>query len=142
MNLLSGNPVTLEVLAFTILVGILLFGAVVVLVLRTRSLPVCGNCGFSSVQRTYSSHRSLDTFARGAYTASTVLGLPACTDIPATRLWLLRLNSSGAVQSRSTEGLRHLGNPDRIGENRAAHSAQLNARECRSQVKNSRGLAI
>jgi hypothetical protein len=67
MNLLSGNPVTLEVLAFTILVGILLFGAVVVLVLRTRSLPVCGNCGFSSVQRTYSSHRSLDTFARACF---------------------------------------------------------------------------
>jgi len=64
MNVLRGNPVTLEAAVFTILVGVLLLGAVVMLALRTRSLPVCWNCGFSSVRRAHSHHDPLDTFAR------------------------------------------------------------------------------
>lgn len=64
MNLLGGNPVTQEVAVFAIFVGVLVLAEAVVFVLRTRSLPVCGHCGFSSVRRVHSRHRPLDTIAR------------------------------------------------------------------------------
>ena len=67
MNLFGGNPVTREAIALAILVGVLLLGAVVVLALRTRSLPVCWNCGFSSVHRAHSSRHLLNTFARACF---------------------------------------------------------------------------
>ena len=64
MKFLRGvNPITREAVVFAILAIFLLLGAVVVLILRTRSLPVCGNCGFSSVQRSQSQH-PLDAIAR------------------------------------------------------------------------------
>ena len=64
MNLLSGNPLLLEAAVFATLVGVLLLGAVVVFMLRTRSLPACSNCGFSSVRRAHRSHHPFDTLLR------------------------------------------------------------------------------
>jgi hypothetical protein len=40
-----------------------LLGAIFVLVLRTRALPVCWNCGHPSIRRSYS-RRRLDVLAR------------------------------------------------------------------------------
>jgi hypothetical protein len=48
-------------------VAVLLFGAVIRLMLRTRSLPVCWNCGFSTVHRAHSSRRPLDFLARTCF---------------------------------------------------------------------------
>jgi len=68
MNLLADvSPLTREGVAFAILAGVLLLGAVVVFALRTRSLPACWNCGFPGVHRAHSAHRSLDTLARACF---------------------------------------------------------------------------
>jgi len=114
MNPLIGNPLTREALAFAILVGVLVLGAVVMLVLRTRSLPSAGTV----VSPAFTVHTlatvswtamlgpafSIHIGARGAYTASTALDLPACADIPARRPRLLQLdNSSGLTQSRKQQ---------------------------------------
>jgi hypothetical protein len=64
MNLLLGNPLIREAVALAIILGVLLLGAFIMLVPRTRRLPACGNCGFSSVRRAHSHDRPLDMFAR------------------------------------------------------------------------------
>ena len=61
-----GDALTTETALFASIVGLLLLGAVVVLALRTLSLPICRNCGFPSVRRVHS-HRPLDTFARACF---------------------------------------------------------------------------
>ena len=65
--LLRVSPLTREAVVFAILIGVVLLGAVVVFVLRTRRLPSCWNCGFSSVHRAHSSRSLLDTFARACF---------------------------------------------------------------------------
>lgn len=45
------------------IVGFLLLGAIGLLVLRTRALPGCWNCGLRNVRRAHS-RRVLDSFAR------------------------------------------------------------------------------
>jgi len=45
------------------IVSLLFLAAVGLLVLRTRSLPTCSNCGLHTVRRSHS-HRFLDGFAR------------------------------------------------------------------------------
>ena len=68
MNVLAvGDSLTTEALAFASIVTALLLGMVLVLILRTRSLPVCKNCGFPSVRRVHSRHSPLDTLARGCF---------------------------------------------------------------------------
>ena len=46
------------------IVILLLMVGVILLVLRTRSFPVCRNCGFQSVRRAHSHHDPWDTLAR------------------------------------------------------------------------------
>ena len=71
MNVLAlGDSLTTEALAFASIVIALLLGMVLVLILRTRSLPVCRNCGFPSVRRVHSRHRPLDTLARALFSLS------------------------------------------------------------------------
>jgi hypothetical protein len=53
-----------EGLVFASILGVLLLSCVLVLVLRTRSLPVCRTCRFRSVRRSHSHRRALDTLAR------------------------------------------------------------------------------
>ena len=60
----AGDFLTAEAVAFASIVIVLLVGLVLVLILRTRSLPVCRNCGFPSVRRAHSRHYPLDTLAR------------------------------------------------------------------------------
>jgi hypothetical protein len=60
------DTLTREGVVLTILVGVLLLGAVIVLTLRTRALPVCWNCGHQSVRRSHS-RRALDVFARACF---------------------------------------------------------------------------
>jgi hypothetical protein len=63
MNLLTAlDASTREGVVLLGLVAILLLGAVLVLVLRTRAIPICWNCGFHSVRRSQS-RRLLDTLA-------------------------------------------------------------------------------
>ena len=46
------------------LLALALLAGIVVLVVRTGSLPVCWNCGFNAVHRSQSHPSTLDTFAR------------------------------------------------------------------------------
>ena len=65
MNLLAGgSPLAREAVAFAILISAVLIGAAMVFALRTRSLPVCGYCGFSSVRRAHSHRHTFDRLAR------------------------------------------------------------------------------
>jgi hypothetical protein len=64
IRLAADGTLAHEGVALAILVGLLLLGALVVLVLRTRALPVCWNCGFRGVRRSHSHHHPLDRFAR------------------------------------------------------------------------------
>src|SRR5512143_393982 len=65
MKGLDVPALALEGAVLAAIVGLLLLAAVGLLVLRTRSLPVCWNCGMHSVRRAHS-HRLLDDFARAA----------------------------------------------------------------------------
>jgi hypothetical protein len=60
------DPGTLarEDIFFVSIVTVFLPAGVIVIVLRTLSLPVCRNCGFHSVRRAHSHHRALDTLAQ------------------------------------------------------------------------------
>jgi hypothetical protein len=58
-----GNPLTREGVVLAILAAVLLLGAVLVMALRTRALPVCWNCGHYSVRRSRS-RRLLDIVSR------------------------------------------------------------------------------
>jgi hypothetical protein len=64
IQLAANGALAHEGVGLAILVGLLLIGALVVLVLRTRALPVCWNCGFRSVRRSHSHHHALDRCAR------------------------------------------------------------------------------
>jgi hypothetical protein len=65
MNVLAvGDALAREGVLLVSLAAILLLGSLIGLVLRTRSLPVCRNCGFHSVRRSHSHHRPWDTLAR------------------------------------------------------------------------------
>src|SRR6266566_5064011 len=46
------------------IVTLLVLAGLLLLVLRTRSLPVCWNCGFQSVRRSHSHQITSDNFAR------------------------------------------------------------------------------
>lgn len=100
--LTGGNPLTREAVVFAIFIGILLFGALLVLVFRTRSLPVCWNCGFSRVHRAHSNHRPIDAFARVFFLyphkcqrclhRAYCFGSPRVHRPSATKVWLRQLN--------------------------------------------------
>jgi predicted RNA-binding Zn-ribbon protein involved in translation (DUF1610 family) len=55
-----------EGVVFASLLGFLLLGAVLILVLRTKALPACWNCGHHSIRRS-ESHRMLDTLGRACF---------------------------------------------------------------------------
>jgi hypothetical protein len=63
------NPVAIsdtlarEGVVFGSLLGFVLLGAILIMAVRTRALPVCWNCGHHSIRRS-ESHRMLDTLAR------------------------------------------------------------------------------
>ncbi len=57
-----GETFTREAVVLSVLIGVLLLAAIIILALRTRTLPTCWNCGFQSVRRSHS-HRPLDTLA-------------------------------------------------------------------------------
>jgi hypothetical protein len=61
-----GDTLAREGVVFAGLLGFLLLGAVLILALRTRVLPVCWNCGHPSIRRS-ESHRVLDTLARACF---------------------------------------------------------------------------
>jgi hypothetical protein len=67
VQLAANGTLAHEAVGLAILAGVLLLGALVMLVLRTRKLPVCWNCGFRSVRRSHSRHHPLDTVARICY---------------------------------------------------------------------------
>jgi hypothetical protein len=58
------DTVVREGLLLASIVILFLLAAIVALVARTRSLPVCRNCGFQGVRRAHSHHDPWDTFAR------------------------------------------------------------------------------
>lgn len=61
----GSEAITREVLTLAILAIVLISVALLVLLLRTRALPTCWNCGNMSVRRAHS-RRVLDYFARVA----------------------------------------------------------------------------
>jgi hypothetical protein len=54
------------ILAASIVILFLLVG-LVLLIGRTKSLPVCRNCGFKSVRRAHSHQSAVDSFARACF---------------------------------------------------------------------------
>ena len=52
------------------LVTLFLLTGIAVLVVRTRSLPVCWNCGYSAVRRSQSHESTVDTLARLCFVRS------------------------------------------------------------------------
>jgi hypothetical protein len=61
------DPLVREGIVLASIVSLLLVAGVILLVLRSLSLPDCRNCGFPSVRRVHSHHRPLDTFARACF---------------------------------------------------------------------------
>src|SRR6185369_14600220 len=64
IQLAAEGTLAREGAALAVLVGVLLLGALVMPMLRTRTLPVCWNCGFHGVRRSRSHQRPWDTLAR------------------------------------------------------------------------------
>ena len=63
MKGLDVHALVFEVKVLGGIVSLLFLAAVALLLLRTRSLPACSNCGLHTVRRSHS-HRFLDGFAR------------------------------------------------------------------------------
>ena len=60
---LSHETIILEAAVFSVLLGLLLLALILIMLLRTRSLPECGRCGYQGVRR--SQPQGLrDTFVR------------------------------------------------------------------------------
>ena len=57
------GPVAREALLFASMSSLLLLAVIIVLSIRTRSLPECMRCGFRSVRRA-KSHKVVDNLAR------------------------------------------------------------------------------
>lgn len=61
--MLPHETIVLEAVVFSALLGVLLLALILIFLLRTRSLPECGRCGFQGVRRSQP-QGLLDTFAR------------------------------------------------------------------------------
>jgi hypothetical protein len=63
---LQSEALAREAVFFASLLAVLLLSAILILVLRTRALPTCWECGYHSMRRS-ESHRIIDTLARGCF---------------------------------------------------------------------------